>query len=39
MNENNCVIFNWNVRGLNAAARRQVVRDMVTDNHANLVCL
>jgi exonuclease III len=39
MNENSCVILNWNVRGLNGAARRQVVRDMVTDHHAQIVCL
>lgn len=39
MNENNCVILNWNVRGLNGAGRRQVVRDLVTDHHANVVCL
>jgi exonuclease III len=39
MNENNCVILNWNVRGLNAGARRQVVRDLVADHHAQVVCL
>ena len=25
MNENNCIVLNWNVRGLNAVNRRQVV--------------
>lgn len=39
MNGNNCVILNWNVRGLNGAGRKQVVRDLVSDHHANVVCL
>lgn len=39
MNENNCVILNWNVRGLIAVARRQVVKDMVQDHRVTMVCL
>jgi len=39
MNDNKCVIVNWNVRGLSGAARRQVVRDLVNDHHATVVCL
>lgn len=39
MNENNCIVLNWNVRGLNAVARRQVVREMVQDHRATIVCL
>ena len=33
----NC--FVWNVRGLNGRARRNVVRDLVTQERATLVCL
>ena len=33
----NCCV--WNVRGLNGRARRNVVRDLVTQEHATLVCL
>lgn len=32
-------IIVWNVRGLNAAARRNVVRDAVSSERASLVCL
>jgi exonuclease III len=32
-------IFNWNVRGLNAPARREAVRAMIQAAHSNLVCL
>jgi hypothetical protein len=32
-------IFNWNVRGLNAPARREVVHAMIQVVHPNLVCL
>lgn len=39
MNESSCIILNWNVRGLNGGARRQVVRDMASDHHAKIVCL
>jgi exonuclease III len=34
-----CVTLNWNVRGLNNPARRQVVRDLVIDNACTIVCL
>jgi exonuclease III len=39
MNDNKCVIFNWNVSGLNGTVRRQVVRDLVADHRATIVCL
>ena len=39
MNKQNCRILNWNVRGLNTKARRQVVRDLVTEHNSNIVCL
>lgn len=37
--DTNCTVFNWNVRGLNSMARRQVVRDLVSDHHGSIVCL
>lgn len=33
----NCLV--WNVRGLNDRARRNVVRDVVSQERATLVCL
>lgn len=39
ISDQNCTIFNWNVRGLNGTARRQIVRDMVSDHHGTIVCL
>lgn len=39
MNEQNCIIFNWNVRGLNGKARRKMVRDLVQENRCAVVCL
>ncbi|KAM3212345.1 hypothetical protein ACQJBY_065431 [Aegilops geniculata] len=39
MSDHNCVVFIWNVRGLNNPARRQVVRDLVVRNRASIVCL
>jgi len=39
MNEQNCRILNWNVRGLNTKARRPVVRDLVTEHNCSIVCL
>ena len=32
MSEQKCIVLNWNVRGLNNRARRQVVKDMANDN-------
>jgi hypothetical protein len=29
MSEQKCLLFDWNVRGLNSKARRKVVRDLV----------
>lgn len=39
MSEHNCTVFNWNVRGLNNPARRLIVRDLVRQNRASIVCL
>jgi len=39
MIDQNCVMVNWNVRGLNNPARRKVVRDLVTDQGCTIVCL
>jgi exonuclease III len=32
-------LFNWNVRGLNNVARRQVVIDLVIENKSTIACL
>jgi hypothetical protein len=37
--DSQCAILNWNVRGLNNPARRQVVRDLVTEHKCSIVCL
>lgn len=37
MTSSNCFI--WNVRGLNGRARRNVVRDLVSQERATIVCL
>jgi exonuclease III len=34
-----CKVLNWNVRGLNNPARRQVVRDLIRDNDCTVVYL
>lgn len=39
MVEHNCTILNWNVRGLNNPARRQIVRNLCSQNRATVVCL
>ena len=39
MNDDKCIIFNWNVCGLNSVARRDVVRGLVNDHRCNVVCL
>ncbi|XBI01463.1 hypothetical protein VPH35_130233 [Triticum aestivum] len=39
MSEHNCTVFNWNVRGLNNPAWRLIVRDLVCQNRASIVCL
>lgn len=39
MSEQHCVIFNWNVRGLNSSARRKVVRDQVQETGCTIVGL
>lgn len=37
--DRNCIVFNWNVRGLNQPARRQVVRDLISAHQGTVVCL
>jgi hypothetical protein len=37
MSDQRCLVFNWNVRGLNSIARRQVVKDLVLDNKSTSV--
>lgn len=39
MNEQNCIILNWNVRGLNGKATRKVVKDLVAEHKCTIVCL
>ena len=39
MIDQNCVMVNWNVRGLNNPARRKVVRDLVSETKATVVAL
>ena len=39
MNEQNCLILNWNVRGLNNSIRRRVVKDLVRDTKCTIAAL
>ena len=39
MIDQNCVLLNWNVRGLNNPARRKVVKDLSGENCSTVVCL
>jgi exonuclease III len=39
MAQRNCKLLNWNVRGLNDAARRDAVSELVRDTGATIVCL
>jgi exonuclease III len=39
MSQRNCNLLCWNVRGLNARARRDSVRSTVASSGATLVCL
>lgn len=39
MSEQKCLLFDWNVRGLNSKARRKVVRDLVQDYCCTIVTL
>ena len=39
MSQKDCNILSWNVRGLNAAARRVSVRNTVQSSGATIVCL
>jgi exonuclease III len=39
MIDQHCVLLSWNARGLNNKARRQVVKDLVTDTRATVVAV
>lgn len=39
MADNNLKLLNWNVRGLNCAARREAVKIMIQQAQPNVVCL
>jgi len=39
MSEQKCHILNWNVRGINGAARRKVVYDLAVDTGCTIACL
>ena len=39
MSEQKCIVLNWNVRGLNNRARRQVVKDMASDTACTIAAL
>lgn len=39
MASHNCTVLNWNVRGLNNPARRQVVRDLISHHRASVISL
>lgn len=39
MNNNDLKFFNWNVRGLNCAARREAVKLLIQQAHRHIVCL
>jgi hypothetical protein len=36
MNNQNCNILNWNIRGLNNPARRKVVSDLIKDTRSSV---
>jgi exonuclease III len=37
--DHHCVLLNWNVRGINNPARKQVVKDLVVSHWCKIVCL
>lgn len=39
ISDQNYIVFNWNVRGLNSPARRQVVKDLVSDHKGTVIYL
>lgn len=39
MHSNDLTILTWNVRGLNDAAHRELVREVITCSKPNIVCL
>ncbi|KAG2588181.1 hypothetical protein PVAP13_5NG209043 [Panicum virgatum] len=39
MIDQNCVLLNWNVRGMNNPARRKVVRDLCGENRCTIIGL
>jgi hypothetical protein len=34
-----CNVLNWNVRGLNNPARRQVLKDIIVENSCSMICI
>jgi exonuclease III len=39
MNDQQCVLLNWNVRGLNNLVRRRVVKNLVIETRPSIVCI
>ena len=39
MAQNNCLLLNWNVQGLNNNARKDVVNELIRDFNATIICL
>ena len=39
MIDQNCVMLNWNVRGMNNPARRKVIRDLSGEKRCTIVCI
>lgn len=39
MAQHNCLLLNWNVRGLNEGARKDAVNKLVKDTRSTIVCL
>lgn len=39
MNNQNCNILNWNIRGLNNPARRKVVSDLIKDTRSSVASI
>jgi exonuclease III len=37
--DNDLVILDWNVRGLNNPGRRQVLKEMVEDQQCRIICI
>ena len=39
MNNNNCAIMSWNVRGLNSAAKREAIREVAAAHRLAILCV